>query len=92
MSSREVLELASSGRDNVKRAIETLAESDVFEFPHVVEIRTAIKTGTEYRISKRDRYVIVAQLSPACTAKLVERWKGLSLSWADFSAQYIRAD
>ena len=31
----------------------------------------------EYHINKRDTYVIVAQLSPAFTARLVDRWQEL---------------
>jgi hypothetical protein len=32
---------------------------------------------TEYRFGKRDSYVIVAQLSPDFTARLVDRWQEL---------------
>jgi phage antirepressor YoqD-like protein len=35
------------------------------------------RTITEFRIGKRDSYVIVAQLSPEFTARLVDRWQEL---------------
>ncbi|WP_372239912.1 Rha family transcriptional regulator [Pseudomonas sp. 9AZ] len=70
-------ELTGKRHDSVKRTIETLVERGVIESPQIVEIKTATKTGTEYRIGKRDSYVIVAQLSPEFTAKLVDRWQEL---------------
>ena len=77
MSSREIADLVESRHDNVKVAIERLAERGVIEFPATQEIPTATKPVTEYRVSKRDSYVIVAQLSPEFTARLVDRWQEL---------------
>lgn len=77
MSSRDIADLVGSRHDSVKRAIERLAERGVIELPPLVEISTATKPVTEYRICKRDSYVIVAQLSPEFTARLVDRWQEL---------------
>jgi phage regulator Rha-like protein len=77
MSSREIAELLEVRHDSVKRTIERLAERGVIEFPPSVEIPTATKPVTEYCIGKRDSYVIVAQLSPEFTARLVDRWQEL---------------
>jgi phage regulator Rha-like protein len=82
MSSREIAELTGKRHDSVKRTIETLEERGVIESPQIVEIPTATKTGTEYRLGKRDTYVLVAQLSPEFTAALVDRWQALEASQA----------
>ncbi|OLF82680.1 hypothetical protein AWH63_06655 [Marinobacter sp. C18] len=77
MGSRDIANLVESRHDSVKRAIERLAERGVIELPPTVEISTATKPVSEYRIGKRDSYVIVAQLSPEFTARLVDRWQDL---------------
>lgn len=82
MSSREIADLVESRHDNVKVAIERLAERGVIEFPATQEIPTATKPVTEYRVSKRDSYIIVAQLSPEFTARLVDRWQELEYGQA----------
>lgn len=82
MSSREIAELVEVRHDSVKRAIERLADREVIEFPPSVEIPTATKPVTVYQINKRDSYVIVAQLSPEFTARLVDRWQELEAKTA----------
>jgi len=82
MSSREIADLVEKRHDNVKRTIETLAEKRVITFPQIEETSFIGADGrrqhsTEYRIGKRDSYVIVAQLSPEFTARLVDRWQAL---------------
>ncbi len=79
MSSKEIAELVESRHDSVKRTIERLAERDVIIQPPMVDgIKSANGTIiSEYQISKRDSYVIVAQLSPEFTARLVDRWQEL---------------
>jgi phage regulator Rha-like protein len=77
MSSREIAELLGCRHDNVKRTIETLAAKRVIESPQSEEIPTATRPVQVYRIGKRDSYVIVAQLSPEFTARLVDRWQEL---------------
>ena len=77
MSSREIAELVESRHDDVKRSIERLAERGVIELPPMAEIKTATKPVNVYQVCKRDSYIIVAQLSPEFTAKLVDRWQEL---------------
>ena len=77
MSSREIAELLGCRHDNVKVTIKRLVDRGVIESPAMQEIPTATKPAIEYRIGKRDSYVIVAQLSPEFTAKLVDRWQEL---------------
>lgn len=82
MSSREIAELLGSRHDSVKRAIERLAEKRVILQPPMVDEPTMDSLGrprTEsvYHVSKRDSFVVVAQLSPEFTAALVDRWQQL---------------
>jgi len=78
MSSREIAELVQSKHSDVKRSAERLVVGGVltaplaqFEFVHNGN------TYTEYRFSKRDSLVLVAQLSPQFTAAVVDRWQEL---------------
>ncbi|WP_349361844.1 Rha family transcriptional regulator [Halopseudomonas aestusnigri] len=78
MSSREIAELLGFRHDNVKRTIERLVDRGVIGLPPLeVYLDTLGRRATEYRIGKRDSYVIVAQLSPEFTARLVDRWQEL---------------
>lgn len=78
MSSREIADLVGLRHDNVKRTIESLAKSKVIQLPQIEEVKNHRRqTVTAYRFGKRDSYVIVAQLSPAFTARLVDRWQEL---------------
>ncbi|WP_017998190.1 phage antirepressor KilAC domain-containing protein [Paracoccus sp. N5] len=77
MSSREIAELVEKRHDNVKRTIETLVERGVFEFPQIEEIPTATKPTTVYHLDKRSSFIVVAQLSPEFTARVVDRWQEL---------------
>lgn len=81
MSSREIAELLGCRHDNVKVTIERLADKDVISLPPLEEVKIQRsrreETVTECRVCKRDSYVIVAQLSPEFTAKLVDRWQEL---------------
>ncbi|WP_224000745.1 Rha family transcriptional regulator [Cupriavidus pinatubonensis] len=80
MSSREIAELVDSRHDKVKQSIERLAERGVITLPPLGEVSNpglGPRTITEYRVGKRDSYVIVAQLSPEFTARLVDRWQEL---------------
>ncbi|KDP84209.1 DNA-binding protein [Cupriavidus sp. SK-3] len=77
MSSREIAELVEKRHDNVKRTIETLAERGVIAFPQSEEKATAGRPVVEYQVGKRDSFVLVAQLSPEFTARLVDRWQEL---------------
>jgi phage antirepressor YoqD-like protein len=78
MSSREIAELVESRHDSVKRAIERLHERGVIQLPPPVEVTNHLgQTVREYQLCKRDSYVVVAQLSPEFTARLVDRWQEL---------------
>lgn len=78
MSSREIAELLESRHDNVKRTIENLAHQGVIQLPQSEEVKNHLgQRVVEYRVGKRDSYVIVAQLSPQFTARLVDRWQAL---------------
>ncbi|CAG2126877.1 hypothetical protein LMG31506_00217 [Cupriavidus yeoncheonensis] len=78
MSSREIAELVESRHDSVKRTIERLAEKGVIGIPPTVEYKDGLgRPAAEYQVGKRDSYVIVAQLSPEFTARLVDRWQEL---------------
>lgn len=79
MTSREMADLTEKRHDNVKRTIDTLAMTGVISRP---QIEDGIKAGNGvveqvYLVNKRDSYVIVAQLSPEFTARLVDRWQEL---------------
>ena len=81
MSSREIAELVDSRHDKVKQSIERLAERGIIELPPLGEIQTATKPGSQYIFSgkqgKRDSLIVVAQLCPEFTAKIVDRWQEL---------------
>ncbi|WP_353191390.1 phage antirepressor KilAC domain-containing protein [Pandoraea pnomenusa] len=77
MSSREIADLVESRHDTVKLSIERLAEKGLIAFTSVAEKSTGGRPSTEYRVNERDSYVVVAQLCPAFTARLVDRWQEL---------------
>lgn len=80
MTSYEIAELVDQRHDNVKRTIETLAARGTIALPQSEEVPNpgpGPKTIKVYRVGKRDSYVIVAQLSPEFTARLVDRWQEL---------------
>lgn len=78
MTSREIADLVEKRHDNVKRTIETLADRGVIGLPQIEEYADSLgRPAQQYLIGKRDSYVIVAQLSPEFTAKLVDRWQEL---------------
>lgn len=79
MTSREIAELVESRHDDVKRSIARLAERGVISEPPMADGMKYANGVTErvYVIGKRDTYVIVAQLSPEFTARLVDRWQAL---------------
>ena len=80
MSSREIADLVEKRHDNVLRTIESLLARGTIALPQLEEVPNdgpGPKMIRQYRIGKRDSYVIVAQLSPAFTARLVDRWQEL---------------
>ncbi|OMQ27342.1 DNA-binding protein [Serratia oryzae] len=80
MSSREIADLVEARHDSVKRTIERLAEKRVIQLPPTVNTEIINGLGkkqqsTMYQVCKRDSYVVVAQLCPIFTARLVDRWQ-----------------
>ena len=81
MTSLEISELVESRHDKVKQSIERLAERGVISLPPMGEVKVQRERREEtisvYLVGKRDSYIIVAQLSPEFTARLVDRWQEL---------------
>ena len=79
MSSREIAELVEKRHDNVKRTISDLANSGVISYPQIEGGKKAANgvVETVYLLEKRDSFIVVAQLSPEFTARLVDRWQAL---------------
>ena len=81
MTSWEISILVDVRHDSVKRSIETLAESGTIPLPQSVQVRIQRErreeTNSVYLLGKRDSIIVVAQLSPAFTAKVVDRWQEL---------------
>lgn len=80
MSSREIADLVECRHDSVKRAIERCAERRAITLPPLVEVSNAgpgpLKVEV-YQLDKRSSMIVVAQLSPEFTARLVDRWQEL---------------
>lgn len=82
MTSQQVADLVGKRHDNVKRLIDNLADKGVIRLPQIEDVRnhqeqlvkTYIFSGDQ---GKRDSIIVVAQLSPEFTAKLVDRWAEL---------------
>lgn len=81
MSSLEIAVMTQSRHDNVRIAIQRLAEKGVITLPAMQEKPTAGRPIQVYLFvgekGKRDSIIVVAQLSPAFTARLVDRWQEL---------------
>mgnify|MGYP003442399484 FL=1 len=79
MSSREIAELVNQRHDNVKRTIETLGTKGVISHPQIEDGQKSANGVVEkiYQLGKRDSLIVVAQLCPEFTAKIVDRWQEL---------------
>ncbi|HHZ5992610.1 TPA: Rha family transcriptional regulator [Escherichia coli] len=86
MTSIEIAELVGSRPDNVKISIERLAKSGVIQLPALQVFEKINNLGLRRSIEayvfegeqgKRDSIIVVAQLSPEFTARLVDRWREL---------------
>ncbi|RAP39364.1 hypothetical protein BYZ73_20920 [Rhodovulum viride] len=94
MSSREIAELLEIRHDNVKRSVERLADRQVIVRPPLEEEQSLDAMGRcraslVYRLEKRASYVVVAQLSPEFTARLVDRWQELEEQSRSFDPSKI---
>lgn len=93
MTSAEIGELVESRHDSVKRTIERLAERGVIQRPPLVDVPNHLgQTVSVYQLEKRDSLVVVAQLSPEFTARIVDRWQELEAQQAPaLPATYLDA-
>lgn len=82
MTSLEMAELVEKRHDNVKRTIEMLVKSSVIVQPQIEDEQSTDKMGrtrtTQVYVftgeqGKRDSIIVVAQLCPEFTARLVDR-------------------
>ena len=80
MSSREIAELVNSRHDKVKQSVERLSERGVITLPPMGEVPNdgpGPKTVSIYNLCKRDSLIVVAQLCPEFTARIIDRWQEL---------------
>lgn len=81
MTSLEIGDLVESRHDSVKRTIERCAEKGVFSLPPLVDVKVQRERREEtvsvYQLCKRDSLIVVAQLCPEYTARIVDRWQEL---------------
>ena len=82
MSSLEIAQLVDSRHDKVKQSIERLVDRSIITQPPMGD--ESYKDGSGRTVTmrvcyvgKRDSYVVVAQLCPEFTARLVDRWQEL---------------
>lgn len=82
MSSLEIAGLVESRHDSVKRTIERCVEGGVIVQPPMVDEQSAdsmgrLRSTQVYHLDKRSSLIVVAQLSPEFTARIVDRWQEL---------------
>lgn len=86
MNSIEISELVGKRHDNVKRTIETLANNGIIRLPQIEVFEKINNLGLirgvdayvfEGEQGKRDSIIVVAQLCPELTARIVDRWQEL---------------
>ncbi len=78
MSSLEIAELVGSRHDHVRNSIERLVKKGIIQSPSMRNFKNINNVDVIcYAITKRDSYVVVAQLSPEFTGRLVDRWQEL---------------
>jgi phage regulator Rha-like protein len=79
MTSLEISELVESRHDNVKRAIERMVTGGVISKPPTEDGPKSANgvVAQVYLLDKRSSLIVVAQLSPEFTARVVDRWQEL---------------
>jgi len=87
MSSREIAGLLDSRHDSVKRTIDRLSESGVIVRPPTVDEHREDQIGrtrveSVYMLDKRSSLIVVAQLCPEFTARIIDRWQELEAQQA----------
>lgn len=93
MTSREIAELVDSRHDSVKRTVERLAEKGVISQPPLVDGPKSANGVVEqvFLIDKRSSLIVVAQLYPEFTARIVDRWQELEAGLAPAVPQSLSA-
>ncbi|EEV3122106.1 DNA-binding protein [Escherichia coli] len=100
MTSIEIAELVGSRHDKVKQSIERLAVRGVIRNPPMVVFKKINNLGLlrgveayvfEGEQGKRDSIIVVAQLSPEFTARLVDRWRELEGATAKIPQTFSEA-
>lgn len=84
MTSREIADLTGKRHDNVKRTVSDLSNSGVISHPQIEDGDKSANGVIEtlYLLDKRSSYIVVAQLSPIFTARLIDRWQELEAKQA----------
>lgn len=76
MTSLDIAEVVNSRHDDVKRSLRRLADRGVIQLPPLAEVKNHLgQTVQVFTVGERDSYVVVAQLSPEFTARLVDYWQ-----------------
>lgn len=83
MGTREIAEMLEKNHSDIKRSADRLSAAGILTQP-LAELPFEYRgnTYTEYRLGKRDCFVLVAQNSPEFTAKIVDRWQELEAKQA----------
>lgn len=80
MTSLEISKVVESNHADVRRSIDRLATKGVITLPPLAEVSNdgpGPKTISVYHLDKRSSLIVVAQLCPEFTAKIVDRWQEL---------------
>lgn len=81
MSHVEISKLTGKRLDTVKKSIKRLADKGIITFTPMAETSEMPNGGSKsvetYHVNERDSYIVVAQLSPEFTARLVDEWNKL---------------
>ena len=80
MSSLEIADVVESRHDKVRQSIERLSERGVITLPPAGEVSNpgpGPKFVKVYNLDKRSSLIVVAQLCPEFTARIVDRWQEL---------------
>lgn len=82
MSSLEISQLVEKRHDNVKRTVESLVGKAIITQPQIEDESYKDGSGRKvitkvYLLDKRSSLIVVAQLSPEFTARVVDRWQEL---------------
>lgn len=96
MKSTEVAVLVEARHDSVKRTIERCAERNVFVRPPLVDepiedMLGRARTQKVYYLGKRESLIVVAQLCPEFTARIIDRWQELEAQMPAIPQTYAEA-